>query len=358
MSFAEGVIITYGPDSGPSNSVDYLIAASVLGISVTVTGTFVGDLVVETSSNNGASWILLDIITAAITRNYDLTSGTGVNLMTNFRVRGNTWTSGRATVVLNNFAPSLAVPVVSPVAVTVGNFPNPQPVSQGFIADVLTIPQDVNTRDVDSTVTPVANGANYITGTPTPGSAAEFALISGFTTMRFQVTGTWTGQLTCEMSMDGGITWTIQGLHQTGTAGEFGSWTANFIAQGSGVAFTHVRIRATALWTGTATVRLLQSINPSSVYIQNAIRIKDQVNPALQAVVKDASTPAVATDHALVVAVSPNSGIAVLGTIPISVAALPLPAGASTSALQTTGNASVASIDTKTCKSFACSGSE
>lgn len=40
--------------------------------------------------------------------------------------------------------------------------------------------------------------------------------------------------------------------------------------------------------------------------------------------------------------------VAISGTVPISAAALPLPTGASTSALQTTGNASIASIDTKT----------
>lgn len=51
--------------------------------------------------------------------------------------------------------------------------------------------------------------------------------------------------------------------------------------------------------------------------------------------VKAASTAAVATDKALVVAVSPNN-------VPV------LPSGASTSALQTTGNTSIASIDTKT----------
>lgn len=57
-----------------------------------------------------------------------------------------------------------------------------------------------------------------------------------------------------------------------------------------------------------------------------------------QAAVKAASTAAGATDPALVVAISPNN------TIPMSVASLPLPTGGSTSALQTTGNTSLASI--------------
>ena len=85
--------------------------------------------------------------------------------------------------------------------------------------------------------------------------------------------------------------------------------------------------------------------------------------------VKAASTAPVATDKALVVTISPNSPAspisgtvsvsnfpasqAVTGTFfqatqPISAVALPLPTGSSTSALQTTGNTSLASIDTKT----------
>lgn len=79
--------------------------------------------------------------------------------------------------------------------------------------------------------------------------------------------------------------------------------------------------------------------------------------------VKAASTPAVATDQALVVAISPNNPITanisnasieisndVGNPIPVNgtvTANLGTIAGASTSALQTTGNASLSSIDTK-----------
>lgn len=55
------------------------------------------------------------------------------------------------------------------------------------------------------------------------------------------------------------------------------------------------------------------------------------------------------TDTQLRATAVPVSGtVAVSGTVPISAAALPLPSGASTSALQTTGNSSLSSIDTKT----------
>jgi len=69
--------------------------------------------------------------------------------------------------------------------------------------------------------------------------------------------------------------------------------------------------------------------------------IEDGTTRGVRAAVKAASTAAVATDPALVVAVSPNN------TIPISAASLPLPTGAATSALQTTGNTSLSNIDGK-----------
>ena len=68
------------------------------------------------------------------------------------------------------------------------------------------------------------------------------------------------------------------------------------------------------------------------------------------AAVKAASTAAAAADPSAVVALSPNSplpaGSNALGSVSVSASALPT--GASTSALQTTGNTSLASIDTKT----------
>lgn len=56
--------------------------------------------------------------------------------------------------------------------------------------------------------------------------------------------------------------------------------------------------------------------------------------------IKAASTAPVAADKAVVVAVSPNTP-----TLPVSLASVPLAAGASTSALQTTGNTSLNNID-------------
>ena len=65
------------------------------------------------------------------------------------------------------------------------------------------------------------------------------------------------------------------------------------------------------------------------------------------AAIKAASTAPVATDAALVVAVSPNTPtlpVSIAATVAVSAASLPLPTGAATSALQTTGNTTLATI--------------
>lgn len=87
--------------------------------------------------------------------------------------------------------------------------------------------------------------------------------------------------------------------------------------------------------SGDARILRMHTSPPSSGAYGLATR---EVN----AVYTAASTPAVAADRAQVVAISPNNSVA------ITAGALPLPAGAATSALQTTGNTSLNSIDTKT----------
>ena len=84
--------------------------------------------------------------------------------------------------------------------------------------------------------------------------------------------------------------------------------------------------------TGAATNAILTGGTQQS-------RITDGTNVAT---VKAATLAAQTTDTALVVAISPNNNVG------ITAASLPLPTGASTSALQTSGNNSLVSIDGKT----------
>lgn len=133
--------------------------------------------------------------------------------------------------------------------------------------DIFPATQNITTVDVASSTAVGANGQSIIIGTPTAGSAASFT-VSGVSTIRVEVTGIWTGTLTSEQSIDGGTTWVGQGLHQG--AYTTGSWTAGFVGGGNVAGATNYRIRATAAITGTAVVKVVQSVNEQSMYIANA----------------------------------------------------------------------------------------
>lgn len=96
--------------------------------------------------------------------------------------------------------------------------------------------------------------------------------------------------------------------------------------------------------SGTWTVQ--QGSTPTAVANAWPVKITDGTNTAA---VKASSTAAVATDPAEVVSLSPNSPLPTgsnnVGSITNITGTISLPTGASTSALQTTGNSSLASID-------------
>lgn len=133
--------------------------------------------------------------------------------------------------------------------------------------DVAPATQNVTVIDSSSSTATGANGQSVIIGTPTAGSAASFAL-SSIETIRVMVTGIWTGTLAAEQSLDGGTTWTGIGIHQG--AYTTGSFTAGFVGGANIAGATNFRMRATAAITGTAVVKVIESINTQSVYIANA----------------------------------------------------------------------------------------
>lgn len=99
--------------------------------------------------------------------------------------------------------------------------------------------------------------------------------------------------------------------------------------------------------SGTWTVQ--QGATPTAVANAWPVKLTDGTNTAA---VKAASTAAVAPDPSAVVALSPNSplptGTNTIGSITNISGTISLPTGAATSALQTTGNTSLSSIDGKT----------
>jgi hypothetical protein len=133
---------------------------------------------------------------------------------------------------------------------------------------------NITAEDTASVSTIIANNQVAVTGTPTTGSAAAFTLAS-WTSIAVQVSGTWTGTLVAEVSMDAGTTWYAVGLKQTSTAVISNNFTANFEGIVNVGSKTNFRVRSTTAWTGTATVRVSETINVTSVTISNPISLLD-----------------------------------------------------------------------------------
>jgi hypothetical protein len=118
--------------------------------------------------------------------------------------------------------------------------------------------------------------ANPLSQEQRPRIQAHRSLFQGHENVSVQVSGTWTGTLQVEVSFDSGTTWYIRGTHQIGTAYTAAAFTANFAGNVNVAGMTNFRVRATAAMTGTATVKVVESLNPSSVYIANSIKLIDQ----------------------------------------------------------------------------------
>jgi hypothetical protein len=133
-------------------------------------------------------------------------------------------------------------------------------------SDLAPSAQTITAADAASTTTAQAHGQNAVTGTPSAGSAATFALSSG-ETVDVQASGTWVGALSTEVSIDGGTTWYAQGVHEIGTSTYASSLTANFAGSINVAGRTQFRVRATAWTSGAATILIKSSVNANSVYV-------------------------------------------------------------------------------------------
>lgn len=140
--------------------------------------------------------------------------------------------------------------------------------------DVAPATQNITAQDTASTVTSGFNSQSIITGSATANSTAAFS-ISTEETIRMQVSGTWTGTLQTEISMDGGTTWYINGGHQSGTVFNSSSVTANAEISINVAGATNFRVRATAAVTGTATIKIIESMNTNFVFVSGPIKIVD-----------------------------------------------------------------------------------
>lgn len=266
-------------------------------VTMSISGTYAAfTAVFEQSDDGGVSWFAVDMdrtgsgivengcinLTNASLLYRGSTSGSD-----SFRIRATALTSGTVSVRMS----VSAMPTASGVALTT-NFTDLRPDSG-----------NITIQDTGSSTATGQNSASLITGTPTVGSTFSYA-INGVAGVYVLVTGTWTGTLQYEKSIDGGTTWTPTSFHIDSTAYTQVAITANCSARGASAGATNLRVRATAAMTGTAVVRIVFAAADTVTTVNNAGRLFDNTSGAT-ATIKPASTAAAATDTALVTALSP-----------------------------------------------------
>lgn len=216
----------------------------------------------------------------------------------------------------------------------------------------------VSALDTSTTTLVGSNGQMFYIGTPTANSAATFSF-SSIETVQIQATLLGTGgTMVVEVSQDGGVLWLRPTVFQISTQLYSNGFTAPFSATLNVAGMNRVRVRATVSWSGTATIAVVESLNTRSIAIGESLppgtnvvggvtesgtwtvaqgtaaalagawpfKLTDGTNTAPTmdvaaragfqkltdgtntAAVKAASTAPVATDPAIVVAISPNGG--------------------------------------------------
>jgi hypothetical protein len=140
------------------------------------------------------------------------------------------------------------------------------------------------------------------TGPATAGSSVTISTV-GLGALGIGITGTWTGTLTFQYSMDGN-NWFNDFMYNSSTGAFVTSITASGNFEVAIGAYRAYRIVSTAAMTGTAIITINGGLTPSIVNTLSAITDGANNGPVA---VKPASTQSAVTDQALVVALSPAS---------------------------------------------------
>ena len=169
-----------------------------------------------------------------------------------------------------------------------------EPITTVNATDLQPSAVTITAQDTGSTSTALSDGQIFVTGTPTANSFAQYNTISA-ETIRIQVTGTWTGNLVVEKSLDGGITWVPDNVHLVGTAVITNNFTSNFLGGMNCSGTSLVRVRSTLAWTGTATVKVITSVNVDVVFVGNeqASQLSSNSYPNPVAYISGTDTPTV-----------------------------------------------------------------
>lgn len=182
---------------------------------------------------------------------------------------------------------------------------------------VLAVP--LRAQDVSTTGTFTANGQELVLD------------LNGHGTVSVQLTGTWVATVQFSATVNGTDYFPIPNVLRVSTQTVVTSSTANDTFIIASAAFQKVKAHTTAFTSGTVGVAMVGSppVSFPSALSGGAASNVTVVNPSLAVTGPLTNTELRAAP------------------VPISASALPLPTGASTSALQTTGNGSLSSIDGK-----------
>lgn len=146
-------------------------------------------------------------------------------------------------------------------------------------------PATQNITALDTTTTPFvgANGQVLYVGTPTTNSVAVFALISEATvSVQSTIIGTG-GTLVVELSYDGGTSWARPSVYQPGTQIYTNGFTLPFTGVVNTVAATHIRVRSTTSWSGTASIKVIRSVNNLVIDLIGIVSIANSTTTPLAA---------------------------------------------------------------------------
>lgn len=137
------------------------------------------------------------------------------------------------------------------------------PVVQNSDPDQRSASGNITVVDSGSSAATGQDGQSVVTGAPTASSFQQWA-INGRGAGRVQITGTFVGTLAFEGSIDGATTWFPQTARVAGTAYSRSSITSDGLLELDCSGLTHLRVRATAFASGTATAQATFSYNSSS----------------------------------------------------------------------------------------------
>lgn len=178
--------------------------------------------------------------------------------------------------------------------------------------DIANSTASISVQDTASVVSTGANGQSIITGVATTSSTASIAG-TGTSSFAINVSGTFTGTLQFERSLDNNSTWTVIGAFAAGTNYTTTTTTTIGNFHGNSGSCTNIRVRAISAITGTAQVKIILGVGTGTITVGNGIRSFDKVSGA-EHTIKPANVLPVSTDTATVVTLRELPNITIIGS--------------------------------------------